>query len=640
MTWLPDGTPYSPRFGDRYHSEHGGLEQARQVFLGGCGLPAAWAGQAQWRVLETGFGLGLNFLVTWAAWKADAQRPGLLHFTSVEAYPVSAYVLLRAAPQDPALRPLAEQLAARFHGLLPGVHRLVFEGGQVQLTLWIGGAQAMLRQQHTVADSIYLDGFSPSANPEIWDAHTLKALARHCRRGTHLATWTIARAVRDQLAQCGFVVRKVPGVPPKRDNLQALFDPAWQPRTRAPSGPVPVSAPGTALVIGAGLAGSAAAHSLALRGWRVTVLAAGDAPADGASGLPAGLFCPHVSPDDSVLSRLSRSGVRLTLQRLRDLCHEGQDWGHSGVLEHCTEGGSGLPAHWAGGPGDDWSHAAFPEQLAQAGLPPDSVACWHRQAGWVRPAQLVRAQLQHPQIQLQTQAVVARLQRSAAGDWQALNAQGQVLAHADLAVLACGPATAQLLPAGCAWSLQAIRGQISWGLHTPDNAAALPPFPVNGNGNLVPQVPQTPSAPGTVWVMGSTFERNVTTLPIASADQAAAHAINHAKLSTLLPASAVPLAPWFDPQDPRCQPTWGRVRVTSHDRLPIVGPVAADAPGLWALTALGARGLTLSVLCGELMAAQLHGEPLPLDAKLAQHLGTERLVRQGHKAEVAPLPAN
>lgn len=154
LTWLPDGTPYSPRFGDRYHSEHGGLSQAQQVFLAGCGLPAAWGGQAQWRVLETGFGLGLNFLVTWAAWKADAQRPQVLHFTSIEAYPVSAQDLLRAAPQEPHLRPLAEQLAARFYGLLPGVHRLAFEGGRVQLTLWIGDAQAMLRQQHTVAEHL------------------------------------------------------------------------------------------------------------------------------------------------------------------------------------------------------------------------------------------------------------------------------------------------------------------------------------------------------------------------------------------------------------------------------------------------------------------------------------------------------
>ena len=82
IDWLPDGTPYSPRFGDRYHSENGGLDQARRVFLHGCGLPEAWAGQPQWRILETGFGFGLNFLVTWAAWRADPQRPTLLHFVS------------------------------------------------------------------------------------------------------------------------------------------------------------------------------------------------------------------------------------------------------------------------------------------------------------------------------------------------------------------------------------------------------------------------------------------------------------------------------------------------------------------------------------------------------------------------------
>lgn len=629
LTWLPDGTPYSPRFGDRYHSEHGGLSQAQQVFLAGCGLPAAWGGQAQWRVLETGFGLGLNFLVTWAAWKADAQRPQVLHFTSIEAYPVSAQDLLRAAPQEPHLRPLAEQLAARFYGLLPGVHRLAFEGGRVQLTLWIGDAQAMLRQQHTVADSIYLDGFSPSTNPEIWDTHTLKALARHCRRGTRLATWTIARAVRDQLTQYGFEVHKVPGVPPKRDNLQAHFNPAWQPRVRAATDPAPVTQAGTALVIGAGLAGSAVAHSLALRGWRVTVLAAGDAPADGASGLPAGLFCPHVSPDDSVLSRLSRSGVRMTLQRLHDLCAEGSDWGHSGVLEHCTDGGTGLPASWTQGPGADWSHATDSAQLQAAGLPDNTVACWHAQAGWVRPAQLVQAQLAHAYIQFQAHARVARLQATVDGAWQALAADGSALAQADIAVLACGPATQELLPTDTTWPLQAIRGQITWGLHSLHNAYALPPFPVNGNGNLVTHIP-LPQGQG--WVMGSTFERDVTEMPISAADQAAAHTANHAKLSTLLPASGAPLAPWFDPADSRCQPTWGRVRCASHDRLPIAGLVNPAAPGLWALTALGARGLSLSVLCGELIAAQLHGEPLPLDAKLAQHLGTARLARQVHKA--------
>ena len=105
VEWQPDGTPRSPRFQDIYRSLAGGLEQARHVFLRGCGLPAAWAGQPQWRILETGFGLGLNFLAAWRAWKDDPQRPRILHFASVEAWPVGGR---RPAAKRPALSGAAD----------------------------------------------------------------------------------------------------------------------------------------------------------------------------------------------------------------------------------------------------------------------------------------------------------------------------------------------------------------------------------------------------------------------------------------------------------------------------------------------------------------------------------------------------
>ena len=572
----------------------------------------AWQDRATWRLLLTQFGHGEMFVASWAAWRADTQRSAQLNITAVVDTPLTAADVLAEVPA--AHLPLAQALAERLYGLLPGVHRLSFAQGRVLLTLWVGPLQDMLRQQHSTADAVWMPA------PMDHDAHSVKALARHCQRNTVLMAPQINEALQHALQSAGFTFQ----IGQKASMAHAHYAPRWEPRKRADA-LTPVAQAGTALVIGAGLAGASIAHSLALRGWHVTVLGAGDAPADGASGLPAGLFCPHVSPDDSVLSRLSRSGVRMTLQRLRDVCQEGQDWGHSGVLEHCTDGGTGLPSHWASGPGADWSHATTPDQLQAAGLEADTVACWHAQAGWVRPAQLVQAQLAHPLIQFQSHSEVAKVQARADGSWQALGPQDQVLAHADLAVLACGPATPALLPTGTAWQLQALRGQITWGWHTESNAAVLPPFPVNGNGNLVTHVPLEQ---GRAWVMGSTFERDVTEMPISQADQVAAHAVNYEKLSTLLPHSAPPLAPWFTPGDDHCQPTWGRVRVASYDRLPIAGPVSVDAPGLWALTAMGARGLTLSVLCGELIAAQLHGEPLPLDAKLAQHLGTERLHRQ------------
>ena len=112
VAWRADGVPSSERFGDIYHTETGALAQSRHVFLDGCGLPGAWSGRPQWRIFETGFGLGLNFLTSWQAWRADANRPRMLHYVSIEAYPVGSHDLLRAAGAYPELMPLAEQLAA------------------------------------------------------------------------------------------------------------------------------------------------------------------------------------------------------------------------------------------------------------------------------------------------------------------------------------------------------------------------------------------------------------------------------------------------------------------------------------------------------------------------------------------------
>src|SRR4051812_32428877 len=63
--------PRAPDFDDVYHARGGALGQARHVFLAGNGLPQRWAGRAHFVILETGFGLGHNFLATWAAWRDD-----------------------------------------------------------------------------------------------------------------------------------------------------------------------------------------------------------------------------------------------------------------------------------------------------------------------------------------------------------------------------------------------------------------------------------------------------------------------------------------------------------------------------------------------------------------------------------------
>jgi tRNA 5-methylaminomethyl-2-thiouridine biosynthesis bifunctional protein len=602
VEWQPDGTPRSPRFQDIYRSSTGGLEQARHVFLHGCGLPAAWAGQRHWRILETGFGLGLNFLAAWRAWKADPQRPRMLHFTSVEAWPVAAADLLRSAAPYPDLLPLAQALAGQWFGLLPGVHRMGFEDGHVLLTLHIRDIGDALRDRSFHADSVFLDGFDPERNPAMWNLNMLKAVARHCRRGTGLATWTVAGEVRRDLAQCGFAVEKAEGLPPKRHCLMAVFAPSWEPR-----GPKPANelVPGRCAVIGSGLAGAAVAASLARRGWQVTVIDTAPAPAAGASGLPVGLLAPHFSPDDSLLSRLSRSGVRATLQQAAALLHEGEEWQLTGALEHRLSNPIHLPAQVpeAARP---WSRAADGEHMAQALLPRNLQGCWHEQSAWIKPAALVGAWLARPGITFRGGVTVARLARDGDG-WHLLDASGAVLASAELVVLAAAHGNASLVDG--ALPLQPVRGQVSWAPVQPGQT--LPPFPINGNGHFIPRVP---SGDATAWFCGSTYERCDTDLSVRERD----HQTNYAKLSALLPAIAQQLAPVF--AEGLVQ-AWTGVRCASGDRRPFLGELQ---PGLWVSTAMGSRGLTFAALCAELLAARLHGEPLPLERRLAEALDTAR----------------
>ncbi len=651
VIWRGD-TPYSPRFDDVYRTTADGLAQARQIFLHGCGLldeqTGAWAPQRPWRILETGFGLGLNFLAAWHAWhvreRACTQTkdagPGLLHFVSIEAYPVTAQDILRGAAAWPELAPLAEELARQWQTLEPGetcpVQRLSFAQGRVLLTLCLGDVRAMLRELRPTLphgfDSVFLDGFNPQNNADMWSPETLRAITTLTQRHGTLASWTASGAVRRDLTQCGWQVDKVPGLPPKRESIRAVFDPSWALKVHPPA----QAEPRRCAVIGAGLAGAAAAASLARRGWQVTVLDAASIsptpnaltahaqviptahasdlhdeekglPAARASDLPVGLFAPHVSPDDNLLSRLTRAGIRQTLQTAHaltreELLHEGVDWSASGVL--------------------DRGHTpAIPHALA----------------GWMKPAALARAWLAQPGITVRTGARVERMIRAsgnAHGDtWRLLDAQGQELVEAELVIVAAACASAALLqdhlPAQASLPLNPVRGQISWGPVVPE--LQLPPMPVNGNGHFIPCIALGPDTAGKdeIWLCGSTYERGETNPAIPAGVQAIGHAANFDKLGTLLPEIARQLAPAFARGQVRA---WSQIRCASRDRRPLVGfvdvagPTSETLPSLGVLTALGSRGLSFAALSAELLAARLHGEPLPLPRRMAQALDVQRVL--------------
>ncbi|WP_295856175.1 FAD-dependent 5-carboxymethylaminomethyl-2-thiouridine(34) oxidoreductase MnmC [uncultured Xylophilus sp.] len=578
----------------------------RTVFLDGCGLSGAWAGAPQWRILATGFGSGLGFLCTWEAWRRDTARCGLLHVVAITPAPLTTEALRRAAEGDATLAPLADRLAAEGDGLLPGVHRLAFDDGRVLLTLCVGPVEAMLRAlQRFDADSIYLDGTGTAVE-------SIATVARFARRGTHLACDSAAPAVSAALTQQGFAVQVDADSPGTAGRLTARFTPAWEPRRPPRPGDAPCAGvPGHCAVVGAGIAGAALAASLARRGWQVTVLDAAAAPATGASGAPAALWAPHVSPDDALLSRLTRAGLRITRSELRAWLTEGVDWQGDGVLERRMPDDR-LPAGWTADAGAP-SSPADAGALARAGLSSDTPAWQHRAAGWVRPAALVQAWLSRPGVWFQGGCTVAQVRRDGAV-WQLCDAAGTVRCTADRVIFAGGVGNRALAPG---LPLHAVRGQLAWG-RMAVATAALPALAVNGDGHWVGGVP---AADGPRWVSGATFGRGDDRCDLRSDDTCA----NRERLERLLPGAAAALATAFDAGRVEA---WAGVRCTAADRRPLVGPVDPAAPdGPWVVAALGSRGLSFAALCAELLTARWHNEPLPLPARLAAALDTARLRR-------------
>lgn len=598
LAFAADGTPWSETYGDVYHSAAGGLAQARHVFLAGNGLPERWRGRERFTLLETGFGYGLNFLATWHAWRQAGRPCGRLHFVSIEKHPFSRADLAALLARHPEVEDEGRQLCVRWPLLVPGLHRIEFEQGRVVLTLGLGDLADVLPELDLAADAIYLDGFAPARNPEMWAPEQLRALRRVVARDGTLATWSVAAAVREALHAAGFATDKRPGFDRKREMLvgHAL---------QGTEAVVPVAR--RALVIGAGMAGAGVAERLAARGWDVEVLERREAPALEASGNPAGAFHPVVAPDDSLFARFTRAGYLHLLSHWPLL--EGLEWAQCGVLQLARDGEERDSQARA--------MATLGYPVDYAAFDPERGGLWFPRSGWVRPPSLVRTLLSRGErLRARFGVSVAGLRREG-GEWMALDASGAPLAKAPVVVLANAADALRLSPQPEA-RLRKVRGQLS----------LVPPLPIAHvllRGGLA-----LPAVEGRS-VVGASFDIDDED-PDVRADS---HEGNLERLEQMLPGASAGL-------DVAALPGRVAFRAVVRDRLPMIGPLPDErGPGLFAATAYGSRGLLWCGIAGEILASRLEGDPLPVERRLMAAVApgrfAERAARRGRSARVRGL---
>ena len=600
------GSAYSNNYGDIYFQPGIGQNEKKHVFLSGNDLPDNWQSKANYTIAEAGFGTGLNFLNTLELWDKNRQANQHLHYISCELHPLNKQQLQQALSQFPTLLQYAEKLITAYpQYLLPGFHRLHFEKLNVTLTLIFADCIEAFEQLHSRVDAWFLDGFGPSKNPDMWCERLFKAIARLSHIGTTVATFTVARKIRDHLSSVGFEIKKKKGFGQKREMLTAKLIREDKLIEKQPWAQTFKSAEQTSFaVLGAGIAGLSIAQKLQKQGKSVTLIDRQKRPCQETSGNPQAMVMPSFSLNDSIESRFYLSAFQYAIRHYSEAFYHA-----TGVHELAFT---------------DKQQIWQDKLLCRFDLPEELVKKYkngilYPQAGWLDTQG--HAMSVFNQLHNYLQAVITKIHWHD-GQWH-LYAGHNIVHSATTLVLANGINVNKLLPK-YEMPITAKHGQISY-----FKSADIDPQIANNHRLQLNNGYITPSWNG-IQTIGATFDHIANNdwhkKPITTKDH---------WQRNILHWQSTPYADFFGTV--QSHKSRAGIRVTTADHLPICGalinqdqfkkdyhdihhgkhwqsyPQPQQIKNLYLLTGLGSRGFTSAPILAEFLCNQMLGQAQVLD---------------------------
>ncbi|NHB58792.1 FAD-dependent 5-carboxymethylaminomethyl-2-thiouridine(34) oxidoreductase MnmC [Acinetobacter sp. 194] len=604
--------PVSKAFGDVYFSKDNGLLETRHVFIDGNDLPSRLANLSDFEyfsVGETGFGTGLNILTLWQLWQqVRPNNHSHLHAISVEKFPLKKSDLVRALNAWPELKPLADQLIEKYPLPIAGCHRLSFPEERFSIDLWLGDAHDVFPEMvktHTV-NAWFLDGFAPSCNPDMWEAHVLNHIIRLSDYGTTFASFSVAGVLKRGLKQHGVSISRPRGFGHKREMLKGIWQAPEVSKALNPSLDVEHSAEKKnaqiakltqarqIAIIGAGIAGLSCAWAFAQRGHQVRIYDQ-SAPLAGASGNPLALLNPKLCPIEQASEHLMTLAWQHALRHyqkfeafraieVNQLALKNADE----LLQLAEQYPEGILAARSA------SQSRVETQFESLTL---------TQAGAVSPHQLKDQILQHPLITFQHAQISNVLQY---GDRVKLFQDKNEIDQADHVIVCTAINSGQFFSDYP--KLKPIRGQVSW-LNNHNNA--LKPDQAYSYGGYCMQLDDDH------LILGASFYPNRDDDDVLAED----HVHNYDLIHSVFPNYAQKLAP-VDEWHGRAS-----VRAQSLDYFPLLGRFNQQDQ-IYTLAGLGSKGFLFAPLCSEILVAEILGEACPVPSSLFKKLSVTRFQKK------------
>jgi len=653
-----NGAPYNTQFDDIYFDINTGPAQSKNIYIEGNNIAKKLlCSKTPFTIAETGFGSGLNFLLTLQAYqeieaqlllqpKNSEESPKLanLTFISVEKYPLTLEELKSALSVLPELARFSQQLIDKYPNgeasKFSTQCQLSFLDGKVTLKLIFDDAckalSAIKASKLGLVDVWYLDGFSPAKNPEMWSPALFEQIARLSKDQASLSTFTISGKVRRQLVDVGFRTQRILSSGYKKEILTAKYQQnktsgkGYQLRPK-------ITKPGQVAIIGGGIASACAAYALTKQGVKVTLYCKESRIAQGASSNAIGAIYPLLHQQKDDISEFYQQAFWHAKTLYQDLLNQGANFSHSwcGLLD-VSYNESLIKRQHSFENINDWPydliHSVNAEQanhLSNIQLNLGGLFMPH--AGWVAPAQLVEqlfiAAEKTNRLKLIISTDVKHIEKQADNSWALQTSNGN---FSENILIVCGGAETINLNIVNKLPLSSVRGQVT-SMRTNESIKKLSTVLCH-KGYL------TPEDKG-IHCIGATFSKD----DFDTKNRPEDDTFNLDMLQKCLPN----ITQW---QISDINKSKARLRCTTPDHLPMVGAVPDikahqtlyshlakdknwkyDQPApvidnLYVMTGLGARGLCSAPLLADILAADICGTPYPVDSKTLFNLSVNRFV--------------
>ena len=195
---------------ETYHSRHGALQESKYVFIEQ-GLKHVEGEMI--RLLEVGFGTGLNALLT-AIYARENKTKIVYH--SLETLPLQME-LMQSFAADSTIGEGNRDLFLSLHDAAWNQEVVIHDFFTLKKIQ--SGLQDFDAGSNRY-DLIYYDAFGPRAQPDMWEAKLFNKIASFTNENGVFVTYCAKGQVRRDLIAAGFNMTRLPGPPGKREMMR------------------------------------------------------------------------------------------------------------------------------------------------------------------------------------------------------------------------------------------------------------------------------------------------------------------------------------------------------------------------------------------------------------------------------------